>query len=165
MSGSFALGLNETTQIRGENMSRYEGSDLRFSDEGDLVITSDGDFDLVHKKEFIEQSSRHRMRTSDPDWFDYDVSDIGANLEDLIGWPNNPDTAREGISRIMSCLTKDGLISHDDIYIRPVPIEKYVLVFFIFIDIEQGESPITFNIMFNLETGIVVRSVDHDFTR
>lgn len=138
-------------------MARYDESDLMFSEEGDLVITDRGDFSLVNKNPYVEQSARHRVRTSDPDWYDPDTNEIGANLEDLIGFPNNPDTARQGIDRISDSLTKGGLIDRQDILIKPVPISRYMIAFFVFIQTPHEGTSIGFQIMFNLETGVTVR--------
>lgn len=140
------------------DIARYDESDFMFSEDGDLVIGERGDFLLVDKNEYIAQSSRHRIRTSDPDWFDHEVKEIGANLEDLIGMGNNPDTARLGIERITDCLTKTSLIDREDLLIKPVPLSRYVITFFVFITTPFAGEPIGFQIIFNLENGVVVRS-------
>lgn len=132
-------------------------SDLKFSLDGDLVLEN-GDFQMVHKREFVEQSARHRIKTSDPDWVDYQVKEIGANLEDLIGKPNSAETAREGMRRISRTLLKDGLVDKEDLYIKPVPVSKAVIVFLVFIQVSHNTEPIGFDITFNLETGLTVRS-------
>lgn len=139
-------------------MARYDESDLMFSADGDLVITDRGDFALVNKNPYVEQSARHRIRTSDPDWFDPDTTDIGANLEDLIGMPNNRETALLSIERITACLTQNGLIDTQDIYIRPVPLSRYVIALFVFIQTPHDGASIGFQITFNLETGVTIRS-------
>lgn len=138
-------------------MARYDESDLMFSIDGDLVISDTGDLSLVNKNEYIEQSARHRVRTSDPDWFDPNMQDIGANLEDLIGMPNNPETARLAIERVTDSLTGGGLIDKQDIYIRPVPVSRYIIALFLFIQTPFEGKPIGFHITFNLETGVTVR--------
>lgn len=139
-------------------MARYDESDLMFSVDGDLVITERGDFALVNKNPYVEQSARHRIRTSDPDWFDPDTTEIGANLEDLIGMPNNRETALLSIERITNCLTQHGLIDKQDIYIRPVPLSRYIIALFVFIQTPHDGESIGFQITFNLETGVTIRS-------
>jgi hypothetical protein len=141
-------------------MARYDDSDLMFTDDGDIVINERGDFALVNKNEYVEQTSRDLLRTSDPDWQDYDVNitEIGANMEDLIGMPNNPDTAKMGIDRISAALTRYSLVNREDIFIKPVPLSRYIIMFFVFIKTPHEETPIGFQISFNLESGVTVRS-------
>jgi hypothetical protein len=137
-------------------MARYDGVDLKLSEDGDLVFEH-GDIALVRKQEFVAQSSRNRIKTSDPDWYDYKIDNIGANLEDLLGMPNNPDTARLGIDKIREALTSDGLIDGEDVYIRPVPIGRYVIGFFVFIRTEYDGQPLQFEILLNLESGVIIK--------
>lgn len=137
-------------------MARYDGTDLRLTEDGDLVIER-GDLSTVTKQEFVKQTARNRIKTSDPDWYDYIIDEIGANLEDLLGRPNNPETARLGIEKIGEALTKDGLVDTDDIYIKPVPVGRYVIGFFIFIRVDDVGQPLFFEVLFNLDTGLTVR--------
>lgn len=137
-------------------MARYDGTDLRLTEDGDLVIER-GDLSTVTKQEFVSQTARNRLKTSDPDWFDHVVDHIGANLEDLLGMPNNPDTARLGIDKIGEVLTKDGLIDTDDLYIKPVPVGRYVIGFFVFIRVDDVGKPLFFEVLFNLDTGLTLR--------
>ena len=138
-------------------MARYNGTDLRLSEDGDLV-SERGDLSIVTKQEYITQSARNRIKTSDPDWFDHQIKEIGANLEDLLGMPNNPETAAAGIEKIGMALTKDGLIDREDIYIRPVPVGRYVIGFFVFVRTSHTGKPLQFEVLFNLETGLTIRS-------
>lgn len=139
-------------------MARYDESDLMFTEDGDFAIGERGDFLLVDKNEYVAQSARHRIRTSDPDWFDHEVEEIGANLEDLIGMGNNPETARLGIERITNSLTNTSLIDRQDLLIKPIPLSRYMISFFVFITTPFEENPIGFQIMFNLENGVTIRS-------
>lgn len=97
------------------------------------------------------------MKINDPDWNDYKVEEIGANLEDLIGLPNTVETAKEGVRRITSCLIKDGLLDRNDLFIKPVPINKYTIAYFVYMNVGNGD-PIGFELHFNLENGVVLRS-------
>lgn len=139
-------------------MARYNNSDLKLSEDWDLVIEN-GDLALVHNIEFIKQSVRNRIKINDPDWFDYIEKEIGANMEDLMGKPNTIDTAREGIEKIATCLTRNGLIDREELYIRPVPTSKFVIEFFVFIQINENINPIGFVVTFNLESGVEIRGV------
>lgn len=142
-------------------MARYDGTDLKLTPDGDLAIER-GDLATVTKQQYIAQSARNRIKITDPEWVDYQIDAIGANLEDLIGLPNSPETASLGVEKIGDCLTKDGLLDTDDIYVRPVPVSRSVLVFYVFIRIPVNEfedETLGFEVLFNLETGLTIRSV------
>lgn len=139
-------------------MARLDVSDLKLTPEGDLVMDSVG-LETVEKQEYISQSARIRVKISDPEWFDLTVKDIGANLEDLLGLPNSPETAELGVNKIGEALTKDGLLDADDIYIRPVPVGRYYIAFYLFISTTEDGEPQGFEILFNLETGLEIGSV------
>lgn len=128
------------------------------SEDGDLVIAN-GDFAVVKKQEFLNQSARNRIRTNDPEWPDYVESAVGANLEDLRGKPNTVETAREGVALITDALTRDGLIDTDDLYIRPIPIDRKTLVFFVFINTEENGEPVGFEVTLSLDAGVSIRGI------
>jgi hypothetical protein len=140
-------------------MAKYSGMDLKLTADGDLVIGS-GDLAIVQKQEYIAQSARNRIRIADPEWIDYQIDEIGANLEDLNGLPNNPETASLGVQKIGTCLTKDGLLDVKDVYIRPVPVSRSIIAFYVFIRIPGADAgTLGFEVLFNLETGLTIRSV------
>lgn len=139
-------------------MAKYNLSDLQLTEDGDFVIENN-DLALVRKQKYVIQSVRNRLKVSDPDWWDYQLSQIGANLEDIQGMPNNPDTAKLGIKLIGKSLTQDGLIDQEDLYIQPTPINKDVILFFIYVNQEYEGKPIGFEVAFNLHTGLAVRRV------
>lgn len=141
------------------DVTKINGVDLRMNEDGDLVINENGDFDLVRKQDFIEQSARNRLRISDPEWTDFASKTIGANLEDLLGMSNTPETAKLGVQMIMTTLTRDGLISAEDLYVRPIPVKRNVIEFYVFIRINDTDEPIGFVVSFNLESGAMIRSV------
>lgn len=137
-------------------MAKYNLTDLKLSDDGDLVI-ADNDFIVVRNQEYVIQSIRNRLKTNDPEWFDYVVNEIGANFEDLRGLPNTPETAEKGASMIGQCLIRDGLLDLDDVYIQPAPITKDVLVFFVYINLPGLEEPFGFELNYNLHSGLMVQ--------
>lgn len=139
-------------------MARYDESDLLLTDDGDILINERGDFALVDKNDYVSQSVRNRVVSSDPEWSDHVADDICANMEDMIGMPNNPDTAKMGIERISDSLTRYGLVDRGDMYIRPVPISRYILSYFVFIKTPYDDKTVGFEIQLNLETGVAVRS-------
>jgi hypothetical protein len=139
-------------------MAKYDKVDLKLTEDGDLVIEK-GDLALVRKQEFINQSARNRVKTNDPEWPDYQGIAIGANFEDLRGKPNTIETAREGVEKLTDCLTRDGLIDPEDLYIQPVPIDRKTIVFFVFINSPYEAEPTGFQVKLNLDTGVAIRGV------
>lgn len=141
-------------------MARKDTIDLELTPDGDLVLDrKTNDVAVVHKQNYIAQSARIRIQVTDPEWQDYQVNQIGANLEDLIGLPNTQETAIEGIERIVYTLTKDGLLDTEEVYIKPVPVSKYVIAFYVFIKIPEVPESLGFEVLFNLATGLAIRSV------
>lgn len=137
-------------------MAKYDRVDLAMTADGDLIIEN-GDLKLARNQEFVAQSFRNRIRTSDPDWYDNIIKDIGANLEDLRGYPNTVETAELGVSMIAACLTRDSLIDPDDLYVKPVPFNKATIAFFVFVNSPFDSEPIGFEVQLNLTTGLTVR--------
>lgn len=141
-------------------MARTDAIDLMFTEDGDLAIDiKTNELATVQKQGYIAQSARNRIKITDPEWIDYEINQIGANLEDLLGMPNTQETAIEGIERIVSVLTRDGLISTEEVYVRPVPVGKYVVAFFVFIKIPDVPESLGFEVLFNLHTGLTIRKV------
>ncbi len=139
-------------------MAKYDKTDLALSSDGDLVIEK-GDFKVARKQEYINQSIYNRVRSNDPDWYDYTGREICANLEDLRGKPNSVETATEGARRISNCITKHGLVDVDDLYIEPTPMSKAEIVFFVFVNLPYNATPIGFEILMNLDSGAKIRGV------
>lgn len=139
-------------------MARLDKMDLKLTEDGDLVI-EERDLATVIKQDFISQSARTRIKVSDPEWYDHQMESIGANLEDLIGMPNSPETAELGVERIGEALTRGGLLDSEDIYIRPVPVSRYYIVFYTFIRTTENGEPLGFEVLFNLQSGLELRSV------
>lgn len=139
-------------------MGKYDYTDLELTPEGDLNIV-DGDFRLVRNQEYVAQTVKHRIKINDPEWYDHEIELIGSNLEDLRGKPNTFETAQEGVKRISQSLTRDSLIDSDDLFIKPVPLSKDILLFFVYINIELDGKPIGFEVNFNLSSGQTVRKV------
>lgn len=132
--------------------------DLAWSEEGDLVLGKGNDFAVVTNAPYEAQIARIRLMVTDPEWQDFQANEIGANMEDLLGLPNTPETARMGIRQITECLTRDGLFQEEQIFIKPIPTSKYIIQFFVFIYSEYASEPIGFQLSFNLESGVMVRS-------
>lgn len=139
-------------------MSKYDRVDLGLTPDGDLDFEK-GDFKLVRNQEYLAQSIRNRAQTSDPDWYDPFVEAIGSNLEDLRGLPNTEETAMRGVELIGGCISRDGLVEPEDIYIQPTPYDRNTIAFFVFVNSPFDTDPIGFEIRYNLRNGMMVRGV------
>lgn len=137
-------------------MSRFNLTDLKLTESGDLVLSPNGDLSLVSDYKFMIQQVRNRLKTTNPDWF-YDL--IGADLEDLLGLPNNEETALRGAELIKKALTYDGLLNHDDVYVRSASIDRDRILFFVFINHPGIEEPLGFTVELDLAGGCTVRRI------
>ncbi|MNP59468.1 hypothetical protein D3C76_1544660 [compost metagenome] len=80
-------------------------------------------------------------------------------MEDMRGKPNTVETAREGVAKIQNALTRDGLIDTDDLYIKPVPIDRKTIVFFVFINSPYNADPVGFEVTLSLDAGVSIRGI------
>ena len=114
----------------------------------------------IEGKESMMQTVKIRLMSSDPDVPDIKYTDFCANLEDLLGKPNTLETANKGMQMITHCLTFDGLVSPDNLYVRPTPINNNEIVFFVLIKDEK--DVLVFEVVLNLEDGVRIGRVGHD---
>ena len=103
--------------------------DLYWTLDGDLAIGEDGDlrdtsFDSLRS---TWQEMRTRIRSSLRDWAIHPR--LGANLERLLGEPNNRETAEEGKARIVNALALEGFLPRSAIEVRYLPVSVTELVF------------------------------------
>lgn len=136
-------------------MNREE-VDLAFSEDGDLILDND-EISEVYDIDYIKQQVKIRIKTMKPDWF---FDDIGSNLEELLGKPNSKDTAKKGLDLIRKALTYDEFLSNDDIYLKPVPVDKESILYFIFIKTPYASEPISFKANIALSAGINIMEVE-----
>jgi hypothetical protein len=110
--------------------------DLYWTLDGDLAISETGDlkdtsFDMYRS---IWQEMRTRCRSSFRDWALHPT--LGANIDEIIGNPNNRITAEEGKARIIAALTQGGFISRNLIRVRYLPVGRHRLLYDISVSVE-----------------------------
>jgi hypothetical protein len=93
----------------------------------------------------------NRLKTDAPDWFHHPK--MGGNLTDFIGELNTRETGNLGAEAITTALTYAGLLTADQVNVRPVPINAEEIMFFITINIDDSE-PYRLPIVFNLNSGL-----------
>lgn len=130
--------------------------DIFLTADGDFEITNTGDLRLVTDNDLIAQYVRCVLDSSSPDWF-YD--EVGADLEDYLGEPNTRQTAESAKQKILTALTRDGLIAQEDILVEAVPISKTEIRFFVFINSGNPDLPMGFDVSLQLGAGAIVRRI------
>lgn len=95
--------------------------DLLFSQDGDLVPDWNGDLSVGDDETIDYQDINFRVMTNDPDCA---LGNLGANLEDAIGLPNNAATGALCESNVQWALTFDKRFLPQDLTITAVPINE-----------------------------------------
>ena len=118
-------------------------TDLYWSLDEDYVVGEDGDLRDTSFDSFrgIYQEMRTRGMASFYDWREH--PNLGSNMDELIGQPNNRVTAEDGKARLVSALTLGGFLPKTSIGIRYLPITKDRLMYFIevkAVDIDTGKT-------------------------
>jgi len=151
-------------------MAEYSKRDLKFTQEGDLTLGEpkrDEDGNIIHDEngneirdlaltqdsESLEQDIYNRIKTNSPEWKQH--TEIGANLEDMIGKKNTKETAQIGTNNIDKTLTFDGRIKREDISIRAVPTSHDEITYYLQIFTDSRVKPLVVPISFNFVRGML----------
>lgn len=116
---------------------RYQEKDIRFSEEGDIII-EDGNLKMTEGNESLKQDVNNRLRTNNPDWNNH--NGIGADLEDLRGMKNTKETGLEGEDKIRKALTYDNRVSSADLKIKSVPTAPNEITYYNFINTGENNT-------------------------
>lgn len=122
----------------GQQATNREGHLLYYypmNQDGDIGITTDPlvanapvrDVEMIYGAEGDAQLIRSRLRTENPDWLLY--KNIGADLTDLLGEMNTPETAQRGIDAIYRALTYDKAFSRNELEVDAVPVSHTKILF------------------------------------
>ena len=147
-------------------MTNIKKRDFKIDARGDLVLGSADNRYMAETSgvESLMQTVKVRIMSSDPDVPDSLFTDFCANLEDLIGMPNTYETAELGMSKIRQSLTIDGLVSGEDLFIRPTVVSKEMIAFFVFIK-KEGIGTMYLEVLLNLEVGVQIGRERYDIER
>lgn len=136
-------------------MGTFTGlTDLYLTADGDLARDDEGDLKTVSDNDLLAQHIQTRLENSNPDIY-YDTA-ICADLEDLLGLPNEKATALKGQTMIKNALID--IVDADDIFIQPVPVSKSSIIFFVFVNVD-GTAPLGFEVQLALGSTINVKKV------
>jgi len=134
---------------------RFDDIDFKITEDGDLILSSDNDLEVVTSIDYVKQCVTSRLRSVTSDWY-YDH--IGADLEGFIGNPNTKENALEMKLNIINALTIDKFCDMDDIVIYITPTPNMILVIGLYIATTFQEDPIQFIIEFSFLTGFKIIS-------
>lgn len=104
--------------------------DFALTQEGDLSQSPSGNLEIVQNDHLKVQNAHCRVQSVKSDWY---MDNVGANLESLIGLPNETDTVELGKTLITSALTEHGLYQSDDIYIEVEEVRLTVLRYLVYL--------------------------------
>jgi hypothetical protein len=124
--------------------------DLLLDEFGDLAVDANGDLAEGDGVEVLLDDCRVRLLSQSPEMADCDG--VLANLEDLMGRPNRPDTADEMVRLIVSALSSDGRLDADQIDVTPLPVQNAL---YAHIEITLEESSVEVLMTLDLATGLV----------
>lgn len=107
----------------------YDRSDFAWSTRGDLVIGHDGDIMDTYDDPLrsLYQEIRTRVMSTLGDWAMY--PDLGANVEEFVGEPNNKVTAEALKTRIIAAIMRNGLVHGADLKVKYSPIDIDKIMF------------------------------------
>jgi phage baseplate assembly protein W len=126
--------------------------DIKLTEDGELVLTGNGDLALTYGDEQVAQEALFRIKTTKGDWV---LSpQIGASLEEFIGQPNTDITRAAIEQRVIEALTyKDLLILPTVHAVQLSQNEVFVLVEFG--SLEDDDRIIQVQSMLDLQKGLV----------
>jgi len=114
--------------------------DLYWTLDGDFAPGEDGDlrdtsFDSLRS---LFQEIRTRVMSSFRDWKFH--PSLGANLDTLLGKPNNRLTAEEGKTAIVAALTQGGFLPRNAIEVRYLPFGRHWLAYLVQVKVAVPET-------------------------
>lgn len=132
----------------------YDYTDLTWTSRGDFLIGHDGDLSdtAADPLRSIFQEIRTRVMSDLGDWLFY--QDVGASLSDFVGEPNNKITAEAIKTRIISSVSRHGLVARGDISVRYMPVDIDQIMFRVSISVmptarNAGSANLQINLLYN----------------
>lgn len=110
-------------------MRVYDRTDLAWSSRGDLIIGHNKDIMDTYEDPLrsLYQEVQTRVQSEVNDWRQY--PDIAAQLSDFVGEPNTKATAEAIKTRIISSITRNGLVQNSDVSVKYMPIDVDKIMF------------------------------------
>lgn len=107
----------------------YDNVDFYWTFDGDFIVGPSGDLHDTSDDSLrsLVQEVKTRLMSDQWDWSIFPR--VGAGLSDLVGQPNNRETAEDGKAKIISALSRDGLVNSEDISVKYVPISRDLIMY------------------------------------
>lgn len=126
--------------------------DLKMTEDGELVVGTDGDLQLAYGDEQLAQEILFKLKTTLGDW--RLSPNVGSNLERFIGQPNEPLTHSLIKSEVYRAITRNNFISLPTVDVIPVG-ENEVLIIIEFGSVEEDGRVIQIQSGMDLRKGLV----------
>lgn len=117
----------------------YDKIDLALSSDGDFVVDESGDLALSKGFDCTRDDIALAVKTQKNDSDVY--PEFGADLEELIGYPNSREIGEEGAARIVDVLVSNGLVNSEDLTVIPLPAGDEIK-YYVVIQRENGEQEV-----------------------
>jgi len=134
-------------------MITYSEIDIQVDASGDLKVAANGDLQLAAPSGVLKQDVAFRLRTELYDFIPH--TDLGTNLDSLIGEPNTKATANNGEQMIVNSLTSDGRIFPGDLMVKGVPINLSTIMYYVFIRDGMTTFNVTPSVAMDLNNGLL----------
>jgi len=132
----------------------YDKVDLYWTFEGDFLVGPNGDlYDTsVDPLRSLVQEVKTRLKSEQQDWGFFPR--VGAGISELIGEPNNRENAENGKAKIISALSRDGLVDASDISVKYVPVTRESILYRLSIAVAStagnyGTEHVQINLLYN----------------
>jgi hypothetical protein len=125
--------------------------DVHLNTDGDIEIGYDGDLALSTGDDVIVDNILFRLKTYKGD-FELEP-ECGTPLEDVIGYPNIPDTGAVVEDMVTNALTHDGFLSINEINVRVSPLSATKLLVMVTYHSTEHDYAITASL--DITTGIL----------
>lgn len=126
--------------------------DVALNAVGDISVGYNGDLAIVRDEEAVARVMAFRLKTHRGDFVP--EPQCGANLEDLIGQPNSPETGSRLEEQITEALTHDGFLGSELTQVTAVPISRHQLA--AVIQVEYEDVILHEEVVLDLQEGVLI---------
>jgi hypothetical protein len=107
----------------------YDSNDFAWTLRGDYVISHDGDLMDTYEDPLrsVVEEIRDCVKSDKGDWKLY--PEVGASISDYVGEPNTKLSAEAIKMRILTAITRNGLVNSNDVKILYAPIDIDKIMF------------------------------------
>lgn len=107
----------------------YDNVDFYWTFDGDFLVGPGGDIHDTSDDPLrsLVQEVKTRLMSDQQDWGLFPR--VGAGLSALVGQPNTKETAEDGKAKIISALSRDGLVSPDDLSVKYLPVSRDTIMY------------------------------------